>query len=159
MALSNRKRHSDMQKRLTTIAALRVVGMDRQRFNEYVSNGDYACAPDTVPGRARVFDESDMIALRIFAQEVEFGVSPRDAGRLACTVLDGIRRHPEDGTVTVVRGMHLKPFYLAPDDVEVANGEFAGRPVYDRRTFNIAWLRDYVRRGMEEEASIIGPED
>lgn len=144
--------------KLTTIAACRVARIDRQRFNEHVAAGDYPCAPKTVPGRSRLFDESDLIALFVFAREVERGVKPGAAGSLACQVRETLTDRPDAETsvlADIVSGPHSQ---LVQPDTKLAARWAIGVPL-KLTTYNVAGVRALVREGIEEQATIIGPED
>jgi hypothetical protein len=148
-----------MPPKLTTVAACRVAHLDRQRFNEYVSTGDYPCAPRTVPGRSRLFDPDDMLALCLFKRLMDDGLSPGKAGQIACAISTQARIQPDAemlhyrqafiGSATVYEGGHPNSLAMEAD----------GTTTYKVTTFNIAQLRKIIAHGIEEERSIIGPDD
>ena len=148
-----------MEYRLTTVAACRVARIDRQRFNEYVSVGDFGCAPTTVSGRTRLFEEADLITLFIFAREIEKGLKPLIAGFIACAVGDEVRRHPDHNKVSICRFVNSPHYRVVPNDTDAAGLWLSGNPVFDVRAYNIAYVRDLIRLGVEEERSIVGPSD
>lgn len=53
-------------KTFSTVRAAEIVRMDRQRLNEDIASGIYPCAPATRAGKGRVWDENDLIALRLY---------------------------------------------------------------------------------------------
>lgn len=77
--------------RLRTALACKVVGLDRVKFNDAVASGAYTCAPFTMKGSARIFDEESLIPLYFFARLTEFGLPPSRAGRLACDAASVLR--------------------------------------------------------------------
>ena len=91
----------------TTTAACRVVGFDRDRFNEHVASGHYPCAPNTVPGRMRLFDPDNMVAYRIFRDLLQDGASKERAGKIACAVVDCTRMNPEAGEIAFIQTGHV----------------------------------------------------
>ncbi len=149
---------------LTTVTACRVANIDRQRFNEYVASGDYPCAPDTVSGRSRLFDESNMVALFAFGRLIEAGMKPFFAGMLACKILANVKAQPNEDVIT---------FALSPPDPRwypVVNGTDPANPgdvylsahdgeILETRSFNVGLIRRTIRQKAEFERSIIGPED
>lgn len=66
--------------------AMDVVGLDRLRFNEAVTDGFYSCAPETQRGKVRLFGEADLVNLFIFARLLKVGLTSRRAGEIACLV-------------------------------------------------------------------------
>jgi hypothetical protein len=73
------------------------VGLDRDRFNEEVAAGLYPCAPSTEAGRARVFEEPDLIALYFYSGLKRMGMSAERAGSIACRVGDQARQLVNNG--------------------------------------------------------------
>ena len=150
--------------KLTTTAACRVARIDRDRFNEAVSAGFFSCAPKTVPGRARLFDPDDMIALWLFRELMEDGLTKERAGYVACQVADAARAHPEAQAISFVNDYFSQwgdAFHAdqVPNHADWANLEFSGSDVRKVTTFNIAKLRELIAHQTEEERSIIGPDD
>lgn len=151
--------------RLTTKAACRVAGIDRDRFNEAVARGDYPCAPPTVPGRARFFDSDALIALRLFREFTEEGMEAKRAGALACAIAECARSNPEARAISVVYnyfGPHT--FSVHPSD-EVPTADkwdsvhFSGTDIRKVLTYRIGKLREMLDHYVKEESSIIGDDD
>ena len=67
--------------------AVKLAGLDRMQFNDYVADGLYPCAPVTEKGRTRTFGEDDLVTLVIFARLLTQGHKPRTAGQLACRAM------------------------------------------------------------------------
>ncbi len=149
--------------KLTTVAACRAANIDRQRFNEYVSAGDFPCAPNTIPGRARLFSEGSLLTLFLFKRLMDDGLSPRVAGHIACTVGAEAHNHPECPAIAYVEFMIGSAYAVPADNVPAPadwpNILLSGRTIKKVTTFNIAHLRALVRYGIDEERSIIGPDD
>ena len=64
--------------------AMRIVRLDKTKFNEAVADGFYNCAPATIRGSMRVFQVEQLVPLYFFARLLEFGLPARRAGQLAC---------------------------------------------------------------------------
>jgi hypothetical protein len=152
-----------MTPKLTTVAACRVAGLDRQRFNEHVSTGDFPCAPATVPGRSRLFDPDDMIALRLFRELMDEGVSAKRAGVIACEVASMARQLPSAGTISFVDFFigsgHAMATDLVPAPSDWDKVLVSGRDIRKVTTFRIGKLRELIEHYTDEERSIIGPDD
>lgn len=149
--------------KLTTKAACRVAGLHRDRFNEYVAVGAFGCAPPTVPGRARLFTPDDMLALVLFKQLMDDHVSPERAGATACYVAKEAREHPAEPAIafleTFVGTKRALPASQVPPPSEWPSILDGGSPIRKVSIFNIDDLRARVDQGIEEERSIIGPDD
>lgn len=155
--------------KLTTAAACRVARIDRDRFNEHVAAGRFGCAPATVPGRARLFDPDDMIALWLFREGMEDGLDASTAGYIACTVADAARQNPNARTISYVedyfrgtgnssRGRAF-PSEQVPSPQEWDSVLFSGTDIRKVTTFRIGKIRDMVAHYTDEERSIIGEND
>lgn len=149
-----------MTVKLTTKAACRVAGIDRDRLNEYISAGTYPCAPATTHGRARLFDPDDMLGLRLFRELMDDSYSPKVAGPIACAVALAARIQPD------VRVMAYVEFYIGsaevhPYETVLSWGDLdrvilSGRDIRKVTLFNIGKQRDMIAHFTEEERSIIG---
>lgn len=139
-----------------TAAACRIAKIDRNRFNEAVAAGNYPCAPATVAGASRLFAEDDILALYAYGRLLAFGFTPSHAGEYACRVRQALDSKPKVKTVAVAFALNSlkrtlideRPALLSPDN-----------PVFERFEFEIASMRKYVRKEMEDEAQSIGEED
>lgn len=154
---------SDIKPRLTTKAACRVVGIDRDRFNEHVAAGNFQCAPATVPGRARLFDPDDMIALWLFKEFLDDGTDAKTAGALACEIAQCAKLNPDAPTVSLVYSYfptpHAFPTSTVPDAAEWDEVLFSGTDIRKVLTYRISKLRRMLVHYTEEERSIIGEDD
>jgi len=155
-----------MKPKLTPIAACRVAKIDRDRLNEDIAAGFFCCAPSTTPGRARLFDPDDMIALVLYRQNQLDGMSRKVAGRIACEVASAARLHPNAATITFVETYFDEQGdgYAAPTSEVLSTDKWQthdvnGTNVRKTTTFNIAYLRRMIAFRTEEERSIVGPED
>lgn len=150
--------------KLTTIAACRVAGLNRDRFNEHVAAGHFGCAPQTVAGRARLFDPDDMIALVLFRELMEDGLDARAAGRIACEVAASAKEKPHAKNISYIepsfggRGSACPTEELASPS-EWSGMVYSGREIRKVTTFRVDRLRRLIAEGIEEERSIIGPAD
>lgn len=153
-----------MVPRLTTKAACRVARIDRDRFNEHSAAGRFPCAPATVPGRARLFDPDDMIALWLFRELMEDGYDAATAGAIGCAVALSARQNPQARTISFVqdyfgnRGFAC-PSDVVPDPTEWDTVYFSGTDIRKVTTFRIGKLRELIAHGTEEERSVIGEDD
>lgn len=151
--------------KLTTKAACRVVEIDRDRFNEHVAAGRFRCAPDTVPGRARLFDPNDMIALWLFKDLMDDGYEAWKAGVVACKVAEAARANPDSATISYVydfnlpRGGRAFPSADVPASNSWQERTFSGSVIRAVTTFNIAELRRIISERTDAERSIIGEDD
>lgn len=149
--------------KLTTVVACRVAGIDRGRFNEHVAAQNYNCAPNTTPGRARLFDPDDVLALRLFSDLLNDGFTPKRAGEIACEVANAARNSPEERTIAYVesffRGGHALPTSEVPP-ADLWDGVlFSGTDIRKVTIFRIGKLREIIAHYSAEEASIIGNPD
>ena len=151
--------------KLTTAAACRVAGIDRDRFNEHVAAGRFPCAPSTIPGRTRLFNAEDMIALRIFREEMDEGRDAISAGLIACAVANAARQHPEARTISFVQsyfdkmGGHAFPADQVPGAAEWDNVIFSGTDIRKVTTYRIGKMRELIAHYIEDERNTIGERD
>jgi len=151
--------------RLTTIAACRVARIDRDRFNEHVAKGNFKCAPETIPGRARLFDADGMLALIVFKRLLDEGLEAERAGFIACTLADGVRIYPDHAILAYVEFGFGSP---RVETVESLDGWLKSKEPRTRidpgsirkaTLFNVAMVKAEIQAGIEDESSIIGPDD
>lgn len=151
--------------KLTTSVACRVVGLNRDRFNEYVAAGQYRCAPSTVPGRARLFDPDAMLTLHLFKRLMDDGYTVEKAGAIACAIGDVAKQSPEARVVSYVETYFtghgtamLTSQVPAPETWDEVL--LSGTDIRKVTTFRIGKERDLVARYTDEERAIIGnPEE
>lgn len=145
--------------RLTTKAACRVVGIDRDRFNEHVARGDFGCAPDTIPGRARLFDADALLTLRIFSDLLEDGFPAKLAGRIACSVGQAAKDFPNEDEI-IYYDLMIGSSMSGPGSKNFSiTDSLSGSTIKKRIGFNVRHLRYLVDCGIAEEQSIIGEDD
>lgn len=150
--------------KLTATAACRVARIDRDRFNEHVAAGRFPCAPDTIPGRARLFDPDDMISLWLFRELMEDGLDAASAGHIACKVAAAAREAPAAQAISYVQDQFPKggsaiSAETVPDPKDWKTFTIGGLPIRKVTTFNVGQLREIIAHHTEEARSIIGPED
>jgi hypothetical protein len=153
-----------VQPKLTTVAACRVAGLDRDRFNEHVASGAFGCAPKTVPGRARLFEPEDMVALRLFRELLDDGLNAKKAGDIACSVALVAKLHPDEPSISYVEnyfsgGGAAFPASQVPEASKWDEVLFSGTDIRKVTTFRISKLRELIAHYTEEERAIIGPND
>ena len=153
---------------LTTKIACKVVGYDPDRLNEQVSLGNFACAPKTSPGRTRLFDPHAMLALKLFVDQMDNGVSASVAGVIACEVATEARVNPECPAISYVLDYFTHPsgYACTYDQVPApetwfgaGDDDIARHDVRQVITFNVAKARSIIAHYTEYERSIIGSED
>lgn len=71
---------------LRTGQACTVVRLPRERFNEAAAIGLLPCLPATTAGRARRFDQDDLLALWYYRELTEDGYAREKAGHIACAI-------------------------------------------------------------------------
>ena len=155
-----------MTLKFRTKAACRIAGISAQRFNELVADGTYECAPATKAGAARVFEEADIAGLLVFGHMMRVFSDHRFSSKIAviyaCGLVEVFRRHgdtlparadfPLDGfnDVAVECEDDEPPAYSAYEGVRAPSATIC---------FDLHEIRKAVRRGMREEAQILGEED
>jgi len=155
--------------KLTTKAACRVARIDRDRLNEHVAAGRFNCAPSTIPGRTRLFDPDDMIALTLFRELMDEGLDAVRAGSIACDVAEAAKRNPDARAISYLRTMTVESGFTAdgtampaenvPDPATWNKELFHGGIIERVTTFNIWQLRARIAHGTEEERARIGEDD
>jgi len=148
---------------LTTVAACRVAGIDRDRFNEHVAAGRFGCAPATVPGRSRLFDPDDVLALHLFRDLMDDGFDATRAARIACEVAQVAKLNPDERAISYVEtffsGGSAHPTSAVPDASQWDHVLFSGRDVRKVATFRIGKLREMIAHFTEEERNFIGADE
>jgi hypothetical protein len=155
---------SKFPRRVRSAIAMRVVNLDRLKFNEAVANDHYPCAPFTTSGSARLFAEDDLVALYVFARLLELNVAPRRAGQLACEFKSHLHSRGEEvvDRVVYVRGQH-EEFFTIPNnydpDHEKKNRGYPGiGRVVLHIEFYVTHIRSIIAEQIEYENSILGNE-
>ncbi len=150
--------------KLSTTIACRVAGLDRDRFNEAVAAGFFKCAPETIPGRARYFEPDDMVALRLYRDLLEDGMTKERAGYIACCVGAAARCNPDADAISFVNGYFsgkgdAYPASQVPGPDKWGEVCFSGSDIRKVTTFNIAKIRKLNAHYTEEELSYHGTDD
>lgn len=149
--------------KLSTKSACRIAGIDRDKFNDHVTQGRYPCAPATTQGRGRYFDPDDMIALRLFVELTNENHDPREAARMACAVAACARSHPDARQISLVYDYFEPPSFMAlpsekvPDDWD--NVLLGSTDIRREEKFRIGKLREIIARKTEEELTYVGEPD
>jgi hypothetical protein len=133
--------------KMTAAEACRVVGIDRDRFNEHVAAGRFQCAPATIPGRARLFDPDDMAALWLFRELMDDGLDAHRAGSIACDVAACAKRNPGARAVAHTRGFAYNRTVPAGAVSEAA--ALCGRSSRPVTVFDTAEVRAEIARRIE----------
>jgi len=136
----------DLENTVPTLTACEIAGLNRQRFNEFVAAGDYPCAPATEPGKARYFNELDLIALFVFARLVEIPeVSAKRAGRQACAIREKLETDPNAASLKIgdmIAGPYNQP---VPSNADILTDRISRRVPLSFTEYNIAAVRELVR--------------
>lgn len=144
-----------MELKARTKLACKIARLDPARFNEAVHFNKYGCAPSTTAGSARIFYQDDIVALFIYSQLMEEGISSDRAGWLACEALSKFSGRPDIDVVT-----HMKTLtgFSSTFTGEIKSDEhYGGFPTKALWfSFNIKDIRDHVRRCLEDEYSTLG---
>lgn len=144
-------------KKVSTAIACRIVGLNRDRFNEYVAAGQYHCAPPTVPGRARLFDPDDMLTLFLFKRLIDDGYTIEKAGNIACAIGLVAKSHPEERAISYVETYfpggtaYITKAVPAPETWDEV--VLSGMDIRKVTTFRIGKERDLVAHYTDEETS------
>lgn len=155
----------EQRMKLRSGAAMRVVNLAREKFNQAVSDGYYPCAPHTVAGSVRLFQEGDLIVLFAFARLLEIGVLPRRAGELACELFHKLRTYEAAGAVPerliYVRGLN-DDFIVAAEqydpDHDKHDLQYGVGTIVLTLDFYIGAIRRLIKAGVERERSTVGIE-
>lgn len=154
----------NLKPKISTTIACRVARIDRDRFNEAISAGFFKCAPKTIPGRARYFEPEDMIAVCLYRELLEDGMTKERAGHVACSVSNAAKRNPDADYISLVNDYFngWGDSYPADEVPSFENWDkvnFSGSDIRKVTTFNVAKLRKLIAHYTAEELSYHGPED
>lgn len=144
-----------------TKLAMKIVGLDAQKFNQAVSDGHYQCAPYTEPGATRIFDVNDMIGAVIFRNELERGVSPKFAGPFACRLRDYLRTFPDaDEAICLVLSVGsdvwISPADLDPNATHWHDGGKYAVDIREVRRFKLAFIRQRIMHELDQASRTVG---
>jgi hypothetical protein len=144
---------------LTTVRACSVARIDSRRLNEHIFNKEYNIAPATVPGRARLFSENDLICLFIFARLVERDNKASEAGKIAAAIHNKLFLYPDAKEATILEFAN----YPGICEAQMPEGPeklwYKAGTLLRSQTFHLEGIRLLVRKAVEEERKIIGDPD
>lgn len=147
------------KRKLRTAGACRVANIDRVRLGDVIASGEYSAAPTTSPGVARVFNESDLIALYLFGQFDRGGYPARLAGKIAQEVRDALTIDPNAEFVTVQHNTpdraHTQPGVHF--DPEVTH--LSGLPILFTQLFDLRNVRGMVIAMLDDEFNTAGGDE
>lgn len=164
--------------------ACRIVNLDRVKFNDAVASGTYPCAPPTMKGSARLFDEESLIPLYFFARLTEFGIPAGRAGQLACEMARTARQtcYAASDRIILVRGQsgefftgsvttyaegvgkepkHYDPLHETTKTEEFPEGSCfigIGRVLFTVE-FYVSHVRKIIADAIDHERNILGEEE
>jgi hypothetical protein len=145
--------------------ACRIVDLDRVKFNDAVASGIYPCAPGTLRGSARIFDEEALLPLYFFARLTDFGIHASKAGRLACEMASYARSDHAALSPRIICVVSEIDTFFAAEKITMPDGTVK---IFDRnesqRTafsidFHVANVRKLIADRLEEERNILGEDD
>ena len=113
---------ADVELRASTRLACEVAGIRVSDFGQLVGKEIYTCAPATAPGRGRVFELDDVVALCLFEADRRSGRKAKSAGRRTAALRKFMTDHPGASRVFVVRtssaDLNLVPEFDFSDEGE-----------------------------------------
>lgn len=140
---------------LSTREACRVVGIDPDNFNTYISAKIFPCAPETSQGKARSYDADDLLAMWLFRTFMDDRIESKRAGALACDVAKFAKANPQVPVVSVVfgtaRNKSIHPYDQISQFSSWEGEHFGGIRVHDGRFFDIAYIRRLIEERIEAE--------
>ena len=143
--------------KVSTSIACRIVGLNRDRFNEYIAAGHYGCAPSTVPGRTRLFGPDDLLTLMLFKRLMDDGYTVEAAGKIACAIGTVAQCYPEARAVSYVETYIGSGTAMLTKDVPPAEDwdtvTISGCDIRKVTTFRIGKERDLVAHYTDEETN------
>lgn len=145
--------------RARTSLATQIARVDRTKFNDVVSDGFYPCAPPVGRGTARVFSVNEIVALTVFGQLLEEGVSARQAGPVACGLADLLREHPDTERALHIVTSISSPLWMIPEHLSADTTHVSGLPIVSTREWRLANMRQRVAAEIDDFDSIKGDED
>ncbi|WP_415391585.1 hypothetical protein [Paracoccus sp. SJTW-4] len=143
----------------TTALACEIAFVNPDRFNEAVHAGFYPCAPKTTPGKARVFDVNDIIALRLYERFLDAGMKAESAGHKACAIRQFLETHPEADQVYIVKPSMGSLIYVEEFDPKEQHVPWDGphaRDVLSVEVWNFHYLRGRIVHEIEQAAKVVG---
>jgi hypothetical protein len=142
-----------------TALAAEIAGVDRQRFNEAVAEDFYPCAPRTVRGAARVFTVNDILTLWVYGRQLDEGVPPRKAGRVACGLSELLAEYPEADRVVYITNSYGASVWHLSHDLPIENRRMGGGDIVSVKEWFLGPVRMRVIRELEEEANTLGGDE
>jgi hypothetical protein len=139
--------------------AMDIAGMNPAIFSKIVAGGFYPCAPKTTLGKARLFTEDDVVALFILKHLMDRGMTPRNAGPLACAFFDMMRTNPNADRLVHLIGRRQGDCIATGADYDQLRKEgniYTGvGEVLSEVTINIETIRKIIAAHVEYEESIL----
>lgn len=144
-----------------TAVACRVVGLDRDRFNEAVAAGNYPCAPSTNFGQPRILQEHDLIGLEAYKRFSDMGFNLKAAGYIACELVSHIRQHPDAAAFVIAWGRYGNIHVFEAGDYEARKGQgFAGlSPIVNVMYHDVSVVRQRLADAVKHEDRFVGGND
>jgi hypothetical protein len=147
--------------------ALEIAGIDPATFNKIVADKFFTCARPTEFGKARPFNENDVIAAFILARLLEMGLVARQAGPIACEFYEAVRQFPDEPVLVFAMGRYTNHMFPASKydpalayNVTDEGMEYAGvTPVMSEIRFNIAAIRKVIAARVAEWNRTLGAPD
>ena len=147
------------KRKVGTKAACRITGVDRVRLTDIIANKEYTAAPDTTPGKARLFDERDLIALYLFRHFDEAGYPARLAGRICADIRDALTIEPDAEFVTLKHNFPDRAYVAAGAHFDPQDTHLSGLPFMFTTIFDLRNWRGMVKHLIEDEFNTKHDED
>ena len=130
--------------------AAQIANIDPQWLNQIIFEGKYPCAPKTVRGSSRIFNEIDLIVLFIYGvylKKYPAGL----AGYLACKIHGQLTETPDEAEIVLVLLMNGAWHAIDGSSFKGHAHSFNGAFVLETRYIDIENVRAHVRNEVADE--------
>lgn len=138
--------------------ACEIANIDPDRFNEAVHAGNYPCAPETAPGKARIFNMQDLIALCVYGRKLEQEVPARRAGAIACGVRSVLAVHPNCSVVLQVMAQLGSYRFFDAEQFSRDAVDLGGLQIVEIHEYRLEPIKTRIIAQLEDAAGIVGEE-
>jgi len=140
-----------MQLKAKAALAADIARIDKQRLNEAIAGGFYACAPATTRGATRAFDVLDIITLIVYRHLIDEGMVPRCAGPMACGLRALLSREPEANIVYHVKDGFGETHWLTEAEFDPGQAWLHETNIVSARQWRLDLMRQMVLHRLQEE--------
>lgn len=150
--------------KLRTGSACRVVRLERDRYNEAAAANLIPCMPQTSPGRARLFDRYDLLALWYYRELIEDGYIREKAGHIACEISSCAREYKDAPVISYVEDYFngngsCFPAVMVPHHEDWDSTTFSGTDIRKVTNYRVSKALQLIDHYTSEELSVQGTED